>query len=120
LKKSHFDQIKNELIIIGIIFLIIVVGFKILFSKESFGIVIRTVFSIFWLFVLPGYAVMLYWKEKLKFYERFIIGIGVGTALIGLLSYYLGLIGLHIKYHYITLPVALILIGAIIYFRKKV
>ena len=119
MKKEHFNQIKNELIRIGIIFLVIVVGFKILFSNESLGVVIRTVSSMFWIFVLPGYSIMLYWKEKLRFYERFIIGIVVSTASIGIISYHLGLIGVHIKYHSVFVPLALILIGIIVNIKKK-
>lgn len=111
MKKETFDLLKKELLVIGIIFVFTFIAFKILFMPENFFVVLRTVFAIFWLFVLPGYFVMLYWKEELKFFERLIIGIAMGTAVIGLTSYYIGLLGLHIRYHTVVLPIGLILIA---------
>ena len=116
--KNHRFLLVKELKYVGLLFIIAIIIFKIAFFKESFIILIRNVLSLFWLFVLPGYFLMLYWKEKLEFIERFIIGIVLSAAIIGIFSYYLGLIGLNIKYHTIVLPLILILIGVIINFRK--
>jgi len=118
LKKEVFEQIKKELIYIGILFLIIIIIFKIIFFKESIANVLRTVLSLFWLFALPGYFLMLYWREKLQFAERFVIGTALALAINGILSYYFGLIGLNISLHIFLLPVILILIGIIINSRK--
>lgn len=118
LKKEVFDQVKRELIIIGILFLFVVIGLKLIFLSESFLVVFRVALSIFWLFILPGFALMFFWREHIKFHERLIIGIVVVTALTGLTSYYLGLIGLNIKYHVVVLPLILILIGAVINLRN--
>lgn len=117
MKKEVFDF--KELKYMGLLFIIAIIIFKIAFFKEGFIILIRNVLSIFWLFVLPGYFLMLYWKEKLEFTERFVIGIVLSAAIIGIFSYYLGLIGLNIKYHTIVLPLILIFIGIIINYRKK-
>jgi len=111
LKKEVFDQIKKELKYIGILFLLALLIFKIAFFKEDLVALLRNVLSLFWLFALPGYFIMLYWKENLGFLERFIIGIAMSAAIIGISSYYLGLIGLNIKYHAIILPLVLIFIG---------
>ncbi|MBI2653409.1 hypothetical protein HYX02_01220 [Candidatus Woesearchaeota archaeon] len=111
MKKETFDLLKNELLIIGLIFVVTFIAFKIIFLTENFFVVLRTVLAIFWLLVLPGYFIMFYWKEQLKFFERLIIGVAVGTAIIGLTSYYIGLLGLHIKYHTVLLPIGLILVG---------
>jgi uncharacterized membrane protein len=54
---------------------------------------------------------MLYWKKNLEFIERFIIGIGISAAIIGIFSYYIGLIGLNLKYQSILLPLLLITLG---------
>ena len=118
LKKEVFDQIKREFTYIGIIFLMALIFFKIAFFKESIIVLLRIILSLFWLFALPGYFIMFYWKEKLEFLERFIIGIGLSAAIIGIFSYYLGLIGLNIKYHTILLPIIMIFIGIIINLRK--
>ncbi len=116
MKKEVFDL--KELKYIGILFLLAIVMFKIAFFNESLAVLIRTILSLFWLFALPGYFIMLYWKEKLGFMERFIIGIALSAGIIGIFSYYLGLIGLNIKYHTIVLPVVLILIGITVNLRK--
>jgi len=106
----------NELKYIGILFITGLVIFKILFYKENLIIILRTVFALFWMFALPGYAVMYYWHDKLSFLERFIIGIALGIAVIGIASYYLGLIGLNIKYH-VVLPLVIILVC--LFFNRK-
>jgi uncharacterized membrane protein len=117
LKKEVFNTALKELKYIGLLFLLVMIIFKIAFFKENLIILFRNALSLFWLFVLPGYFLMLYWKEKLEFIERFIIGIALAAAIIGIFSYYLGLIGLNIKYHTIVLPLILILFGVIINFR---
>ncbi len=111
MKKEIFNQLKRELLIIAIMFVLVFIAFKISFASESFFVVLQTVVAVFWLIFLPGYALTFHWMGKLKFYERFIIGIAVSTAIIGLLSYYFGLIGLNIKYHIVLLPLILIIIG---------
>jgi len=118
LKKEAFNFIKKEMKHIGILLLLALVIFKIAFFKENLIVLARTVLSLFWLFVLPGYFIMLYWKEKLGFLERFVIGIFISASVIGILSYYLGLVGLNIKYHAVILPLTLILFGIGLNFKK--
>ena len=118
MKKEVFEDMKKELMYIGLLFIIALVVFKIAFFKEEVTVLLRTVLSLFWLFVLPGYFILLYWKEKLGFVERFIVGIMVSAAIIGITSYYIGLIGLNIKYHIILLPLILIIIGIAAAIRK--
>ena len=119
--KNHgfLRVIKKELKYMGILFLLVLIIFKIAFYKENLIVLFRNVLSLFWLFALPGYFIMLYWKEKIGFLERFIVGIALSAAIIGIFSYYLGLIGLNIKYHTILLPLVLILIGIIIINLRK-
>ena len=118
MKKEVSEILKKELQYIGMLFLLSIIIFKIAFFKEDFIVLSRSVLSIFWLFVLPGYFIMFYWREKLEFIERFIIGIALSAGVIGISSYYLGLIGLNIKYHIFLLPLALILIGMLINLRE--
>ena len=80
---------------------------------------LRTGIAIFWLLVLPGFFIMFYWREEIKFYERFIIGIALSAGIVGISSYYLGLIGLNIKYHTVLLPLAIIIAGFIIAVNRK-
>lgn len=118
MKKETFEVAEKELIYVGIIFVFTLISFKIAFFKEDIITIFRTVFSLFWLFVLPGYFAMLYWQEKLEFIERFVIGIAVAAGITGIFSYYIGLIGLGIKYHLVLLPLILILIGIVMNLRK--
>ena len=119
MKKEAFEQLKKELLIIVLIFIAALIAFKVIFLPESFLVVFRTVLAIFWLLVLPGFFIMFYWREELKFFERLIIGIAVGTSIIGLASYYIGLMGLNIKHHTILLPSIMIAAGLITAFNKK-
>jgi len=119
LRKKIFNAVKDELKHMGLLFLTAAAIFKIVFYKEDSFVVIRNIMSIFWLFVLPGYAIMLYWKEKLEFLERIVVGIALSAAIIGILSYYLGLFGLNMKYHAVLLPFAMMLIGIIVLLNKK-
>ena len=118
MKKEVFELVKKELQYIGILFLLVLIIFKIAFFKEDIVVLFRNVLSLFWLFALPGYFITLYWEKELGFAERFVIGIAISAAIIGLFSYYLGLIGLNIRYHSVALPLILILVGVVISLRK--
>lgn len=118
LKKEAFEAIKKEMQYLGLAFIIALIIFKIAFYNEKLLILFRFVLSLFWLFVLPGYFVMLHWSANLDFIERLIIGTALAAGVIGSFSYYLGLFGLHIKYHAIVLPIAIILLSFAIMLKK--
>ena len=115
---SFSSALKREVLYLIFVLMAIVVIIKIAFYKEGISIVIRTAFGIFWLFILPGVSILYYWHEKMAFIERLIIGIVLSSALIGISSYYLGLLGLHIKYHAVVIPLALLICGGFIIFFK--
>ena len=119
LKKEVFSVIVRESKYIGILFFLALVIFKIAFYKENFIVILRNVLSLFWLFVLPGYFIMLYWKENLEFIERVIVGIGIAAAIIGISSYYISLMGFNLKYHAIALPLLIIFMGVTINAKKS-
>ena len=119
MKKEAFEFIKKEAAYAGILFLIVLIVFKIAFYKENLLVLFRNVLSLFWLFVLPGYFIMLYWKEKLDFIERIVIGIGMAAAITGIFSYYISLAGINLRYHTFIFPSVLILIGILISLRTS-
>ena len=119
LNKEVFNFIKEESKYIGIVFIAALVIFQSIYYKENFLVVLRIIASLFWLFAIPGYFAMLYWKEKLEFTERLIVGIALSAALIGIFSYYLGLMGLNMTYHAFLLPLMIIIIGLIAVMKKK-
>lgn len=104
---------------LSVVLLILLIGLKIAFYKESTLVLIRSAVSLFWIFILPGFTIMHYWESKLDFLERLIIGAALSAAATGILSYYLGLIGINLKYHPAIIPSALILIGIYLFFVSK-
>ena len=119
---------KNELILLlkkeGKIMLMVLAAllivFKIVFYNESLLVVGRTVLGFFWLFILPGYTLMLFWRERLDFLERLVLGTAVAVALISLTSYYLTLGGLiNVHWQWIVLPLVIELTCGIILWYKN-
>ena len=117
LKREIFDL--KEMKYLGILFLLALIAFKIAFFRENSIVLLRSVVALFWLFVVPGYFIMLYWKNKLDFIERAVAGIGISAAIIGILSYYISLAGLNLRFHAIILPLIIILAGVIINLKKS-
>lgn len=89
-------------------FAVIAIALILAYHDENLLTTARTAASLYWLFVLPGYAITLYWQEKLDFTQRIAIGTVAAMAMTGIFSYYLGLLGLKIQHQTILLPLALI------------
>ena len=111
-------KLRKELTYLGIILIGGIIIFQLLFFRENVITTARTVLSLYWLFILPGFAVMYYWHDKLDFLERLVIGSVLGIAVMGIASYYIGLAGLHVKYH-LVLPLITIGISAFFVLEKK-
>src|SRR3989344_4352445 len=119
---------KNELILLlkkeGKIMLMVLAAllivFKIVFYNESLLVIGRTALGFFWLFVLPGYALMLFWRGRLDFLERLFLGTTTAIALISLASYYLTLNGLiNIHWQWIVLPLVVeAVVGGVIPYHQ--
>lgn len=115
--KELLNKIKQEFIYILMLLVIVIIIFKVVFYNESFLILSRTVIAFFWLFIIPGFSLMYYWHD-LSFLERFLVGIALSTVTIGIFGYYLGLAGLHAKYHTILLPLIALTISFFIISKK--
>ena len=113
------SELKKELIYILILLIIEIALLKIIFYKESFSILLKLALSLFWLFTLPGFMIMYLFVEKFDFIERVIAGTALGMALLGVLGYNLGVLGLLIKYQNWILPIAGISIGIFALIKKK-
>lgn len=114
----HNKIIKEEYTLLGLL-VAIVIGMNLVFSNGTYTAVTRSVVAFFWLFVIPGYAIMFYWREKLGLGERVVIGTVAAMALISILSYYLGLLGLHVRFHGWVLPIVFIGGGFFLAFKKR-
>jgi len=114
---------KKELIKVGLIYLGLLIVFILTFYKEPVLNLLRITLGIFYLYVLPGYFLTLYYKERLDFFFRTVLGVVLNTAVLLIVSYYLGILGIHLKYHMYFLPPLFILAGigiAVYYSRNSV
>ncbi|MFH0979310.1 MAG: hypothetical protein V1837_08505 [Candidatus Woesearchaeota archaeon] len=110
---------RKEISVLATLFIVLFIIAKIVFFLENFFVVLRLVASLFWLFVLPGYAIMLYWNESLDLPKRLLLGFALSAAVLGISSYYLGILGLHIRYHLFVIPTAMIILGIVLEVKKK-
>lgn len=108
-----FAEIKNELLLLLAVLGFMVIAVKIAYYKESVLVVIWVAASLFWMLVLPGYALTLHWRRKIGFIERTIIGAVAAMALTGITSYYLGLAGLKLQNQTALLPLAIIAVSSL-------
>ena len=119
MNQEQFDKIRKELLSLLVLFAVFVGAFQIAFYKESTINVIKFVFSVFWIGVLPGYALMLYYIDNIEWLERTVIGTALGYAVFGIISYNIGLAGVHLKLHHFIVPPLEIIIGFSVYYFFK-
>lgn len=112
LNKELKEKMKEESVKMISLFVAIIILLKILFYRESVIVTLRAAVSLFWLFIMPGFGLLYYYHERLGFLERLIISIPLSGAIIGITSYYIGLAGLHARYHGIILPMAVLIAAA--------
>ena len=106
LDKQTIKKIVTEVITVTILLIIIL---KIVFFKESFITILIFSLSLIWLFFIPGYFII--WHFNLQDpLTRTIISSITGIAVIGISSYYLGILHLHMKYH-VFLPIVIIIVS---------
>ena len=107
----------HEIKIMAILFTLSAILLKIVFYNETVATIASTTAAFFWLFIIPGYFVTRIWKQDSTLTERFIISIPVSVAILGIVSYYLGLIGIPLSIQAWTLSPAIILIS--IFFTRN-
>ena len=113
MKKEHQgikEKVIKEMVYQLGIYLFSLLAFAIVFYREHFFLVIKTVTALYWLFIFPGFFIMYYWVENIGFIERFAISFGVTTSAMYIFMYYLGLAGMHIKY-FALFPLLMIALG---------
>lgn len=105
---GFLKDLRNEFRLLIIVFVALIVMLKLTYNKEGVTEVLRASASLFWLFIMPGYFLTLYWRERLGFLERTALGSVAAFAVIGITSYYLGLAGLRLQNQTVLLPLAVI------------
>jgi hypothetical protein len=106
---SALDR-KDGIALIAVLALLAIV-MKLAFYQENVLVTTRTALALWWLLVVPGYFLLEHWKGRIGTTERIVVGATAAAAVIAIVSYYLGLLGLHLKYHGIVLPVCMMLVG---------
>lgn len=91
IRESKKTMIK-EVQYLALIFLAMLLIFKIHYYRESLIILLKLVLSHFYLFIIPGYCLMLYYLHELEFYQRFVIGLGLGYGVQPLLLYLINVV----------------------------
>jgi len=114
-QKSLLEDIKN----LGGLVTIAVVIVQVFFSKTNILITARLVISLVWISLIPGYGLLLTWRERLTFLEYSVLAAFVGASVTGILSYHLGLIGVNLSSQPILLPLILLMIGIAIEWKVK-
>lgn len=74
--------------------------------------------SFYWLFIIPGQVMLFNFKDTFDFKVRLILGTVLGLGIYGILSYYIGLMGIQVKYHWAIIPF-LIMLVSVIFLRIK-
>lgn len=116
MQKGIFEDLKDEGRIVAVIAVCFLIGLKIILFKEGILVLMRLTLSIMWMFVIPGYLLLLFSRERLSLPVRLVIGTCTAIAAFGLLSYYLGILGIHVQSHPFIIPPAIIALGMGLFF----
>ncbi|MDO8480275.1 MAG: hypothetical protein Q7S65_00500 [Nanoarchaeota archaeon] len=106
-------EIKSWSIILVTLFVILWAAFY----KESLLVILRTELAIVWMFLLPGY--LLFRNREWSFLEKNVMGALVAGAILGIASYYLGLLGLNVRWHVWLIPLVVMLIALLAHKKSK-
>lgn len=119
MKKERFELARQEARALGIVAVVVFALLLVAFYKSGFLVVLKMTAALLWLFAIPGAVLLLCLRETLERMERMLMGALLSGAILGISSYYVGLAGLHVKYHYIVLPLALDIIGLALFIRHE-
>ena len=100
-------SVPRDLYMLAGAFIALIIILKIVFINEDIPTIARFTASFFWLLVLPAFP-LTYIYKNLNFIERLSLSVVASAGLMGIGTYYLGLIGIHIRYSILLLPVVYI------------
>ena len=113
-KPAEIKSVEQELIIIAAIIIGLGILIGIAFYESGILTIVKTTLALAWLFLLPGYMIMLRWHNDLPLGTRLVIGIGFSTAILGIASYYAGLAGWNAQTHGFIIPAVIIALGILL------
>ena len=119
-KNKLLDALKEDLKKFGWFLLAFYIFFQIWYFKDSPLNVLKIVFAQIYLFILPGFILMFYFRDKIEFIYRLLIGIALGYSASILLTIYLNvIIRTNIVYLYWISPLVLMVLGLVLFIKKK-
>ena len=104
-----------EKIILSIVLGTVII--RIIFIDESWVVVLKICMMIYGMFILPGIGIT-YLLKDLNFFERLALSVAISAALLGTSAYYLGILGVHVKYSAVALPVFFIIVSLAIMYKE--
>ncbi|MBU4246008.1 hypothetical protein L6303_03680 [archaeon] len=90
---------------------------RIIFFDEGWAVVLKICMMIYGMFILPGIGIT-YLLKDINFFERLALSVAISAALLGTSAYYLGILGVHVKYSAIALPVFFSIISLTIMLKE--
>jgi len=108
--RTIIEDLKRHAVTYGVLSIVL----QAVFFRESISVVQRFLASFYWMFLLPGAFLLMRWRERWGFTERLIAGSALSLAAFGVLSYHLGLLGLHVRLHGLLLPPLFIAAGLLL------
>jgi uncharacterized membrane protein len=111
LLKHLFNDMKEEWKSCASAAAFLIIALTVAFYKGGISSSVRMAIALIWLFFLPGYFILLRWRESLSFLERIVAGSLMCAGVYGIISYYLGITGVDVKIHAFLLPPIMILAG---------
>ncbi len=91
---------------------------KMLFPLSGITELAKLVGGVFWLFTLPGWCIMLPWRNEIELKERIVAGMLASAGLFAIASYYFGIFGVHVRVHTVLFPILVIVVSAILFYSK--
>lgn len=94
MQKFNLKEWKSLGIAVLLSMAVLAVMLQIIFYRESPLVIIKVVIAIAYLAIIPG-ALILHWLiPKISVVEKIIVGSLLSAALVGMFSYYLGIVGI--------------------------
>lgn len=112
------NKFRSEIVSVTALFIIFIVIMKITLYKENIFILFLVVLKFFYSIIIPGLFILLHLNKKLGFTSRLILGSVLVIALTSITSYYMGLAGLHVKYHPYAIPPLIVVLGLFLFLKN--
>lgn len=113
------NNLKHDALWIAAGIVIIGILLKALFPLTGIMTIAKLLGGMLWLFVLPGYCIMLPWRHQFELKERVIVGMLAAGGLLAVASYYAGILGLHVRSHSWLFPLVIIIAGIALAHSKR-